>query len=83
MPSLRRPGRVKTVLFLASVDSLPSREPPLSPSFHPQSVRSTPLSLTDRDAVLFAPSDGHPPEFELLELIPGVPQGVFVQQAFE
>jgi hypothetical protein len=46
-------------------------------------VLPTPLSLTDRNAILFAPLGGHLPKFEVLELVPGVPQGVFVQQAFE
>jgi hypothetical protein len=36
-PSMRRPVGVKTVLFFLSVDPNLFTEPPLSPSFHPQS----------------------------------------------
>jgi hypothetical protein len=44
-PSMRRPVRVKTVLFFLSVDSYFLAEPPLSPSFHPQSFMSDFRSL--------------------------------------
>ena len=42
---MRRPVRVKTVLFFLSVDSYFLAEPPLSPSFHPQSFMSDFRSL--------------------------------------
>jgi hypothetical protein len=44
-PSMRRPVRVKTVLFFLSVDTYFLAEPPLSPSFHPQSSMSDCRSL--------------------------------------
>ena len=44
-PSMRRPVRVKTVLFFLSVDSYFLAEPPLWPSFHPQSLLSDFRSL--------------------------------------
>ena len=42
---MRRPVRVKTVLFFLSVDPYFLAEPPLSPSFHPQSFMSDFRSL--------------------------------------
>ena len=44
-PSMRRPVRVKIVLFFLSVDPYFLAEPPLSPSFHPQSFMSDFRSL--------------------------------------
>jgi hypothetical protein len=44
-PSMRRPVGVKTFLFFLSVDSNLFTEPPLSPSFHPQSLLSDSRSL--------------------------------------
>jgi len=35
------------------------------------------LKLTEGNAVLFAPLDGHLPKFDLLKLIPSVPQVIF------
>jgi hypothetical protein len=37
----------------------------------------SPLKLTEGNAVLFAPLDGHLPKFDLLKSIPSVPQVVF------
>jgi len=37
----------------------------------------SPLSLTEGNAVLFAPLDGHVPKFDLLKAVPSVPQVVF------
>src|ERR1700693_370218 len=52
---------------------------------HPKRIASleSPLGLTERNVVLFAPFDGHLPEFDLLEPIPRVPQVVFGKQMFE
>ena len=52
---------------------------------HPKRTASleSPLALTEGNVVLFAPFDGHLPEFDLLEPIPCVPQVVFGKQAFE
>src|ERR1022692_4798781 len=44
-PSMRRPVRIKIVLFVLSVDPYFLAEPPLSPSFHPQSFMSDFRSL--------------------------------------
>ena len=44
-PSMRRPVRVKTVLFLLRWSHCRWAEPRLSPSFHPQSFRSDSRSL--------------------------------------
>ena len=46
---------------------------------HLTSIAALPslLSLTEGNAVLFAPLDGHLPKFDLLEPIPSVPQVVF------
>jgi hypothetical protein len=37
----------------------------------------SPLKLTEGNAVVFAPLDGHLPKFDLLKPIPSVPQVVF------
>jgi len=46
---------------------------------HPTCIATlpSPLSLTEGNAVLFAPLDGHLPKLYLLEPIPSVPQVVF------
>jgi hypothetical protein len=41
------------------------------------------LRLAEDNAVLFAPLHSDPSKFDLLELIPRVPQVVFAEQSFE